>query len=283
MIRLSTTCHHSLCKGLHSCWFMFPCPTSIHTHPAVGRPTPLGPEGNAGYQLAILSGAECMDLLASNMPGIRPQPTSSLVLRSWPRCHHKSCLFQNPWIGILYKGALHLVFAFTVSIFDDPLHTSSAQAGTKSCRKQDYRSENVEKNSARLVAGVAVQICLSKQTQKDPSGSLHSFFHRYQALHWVFLSAQICNRSQPKPWSKVSYKMPWSEGFELPTVSSEAFCLPTSHQRQKHIYTSCIMIQHRHFLYHKQTVCLVNVDVRNIPEFFILEDRIKDGTLHIHH
>jgi len=75
------------------------------------------------------------------------------------------------------------VFAFTVSIFDDPLHTSSAQAGTKSCRKQDYRSENVEKNSARLVAGVAVQICLSKQTQKDPSGSLHSFFHRYQALH----------------------------------------------------------------------------------------------------
>lgn len=169
MIRLSTTCHHSLCKGLHSCWFMFPCPTSIHTHPAVGRPTPLGPEGNAGYQLAILSGAECMDLLASNMPGIRPQPTSSLVLRSWPRCHHKTCLFQNPWIGILYKGALHLVFAFTVSIFDDPLRTSSAQAGTKSCKKQDYnyyRSENVEKNRARLVAGVAVQICLSKQTQK---------------------------------------------------------------------------------------------------------------------
>lgn len=145
---------------------MFPCPPSIHSHPAVGRPTPLGPEGDAGYQLAILSGAECMDLLVSNMSGIRPQPTSSLVLRSWPRCHHKICLLQNPSIGILYKGALHLVFAFTVWVFDDPLHTSSAQAGSKSCKKQDYHSENVEKFNVRLVAGVAVQICLSKQTQK---------------------------------------------------------------------------------------------------------------------
>ena len=122
------------------------------------------------------SGAECMDLLASNMPGLRRQPTSSLVLQSWPRCHHKFCLSRNP-CGHSLQRCLALMFAFTVSVFDDPLHTSSAQAGSKSCKKQDYHSEN---DLAEIPNSLDRRKCRScrtymtvKANQKDHSGLGH--------------------------------------------------------------------------------------------------------------